>query len=491
MRKVLEIMKSEFNNSKDSVQIVSGVLTLLLSIISLITKVFESKYAIALLLLGLFLIAQRVCKEIISSTKESFGVITQSYSANFIILAKVGKYFSWLFLIFPIYLISTIFLKKEGCETKEAQLGILITSFSVASDDDFSYKLFNLLESELQNVDTLKALKLDQFISVGKAHSTDTIKNYYSKNCLNRGLLVFGKRSDQSRLFDCNIYIHNVYNLNVDSSNMDKNILFLRNPDMLNFSIDSQANIVADFILGLLYYNAGRYHVSRVKFNRAAELSSSYQDTKFKSYCYFFNGNNLLRESKVLEAINSYKEGLLYDSLNAFLHYNLATALLIRLDSSNAYNAYENAKRISSAFLNPLKSYFKQNHGNILHGELNEKGNKKTVNDNAPQISIVNSGGVNESKKIGASEFSVVKFGEKYGVVNSDGKVVVPYEFDFIETHNFNYQGYRFFIVQKAGKFGAVSAKGILEVPTIHPSADYVMGILKVSIDYDPTSVNH
>jgi tetratricopeptide (TPR) repeat protein len=494
VRQITEIIKSEFTKYKDSVQVISGFITVSIAIISLISKVFESKYAIALCLCGLFLIIQRVCKEIIYSKKESFGIVIQTHSIESRSVAKIVKYLSWLLWLFPIYmLLNLVFLKKENCISQGTQFGILITSFTTSNNDDFSYKLFSLLESDLQGADSIKTLQTDNFVSPGKTNFTDTIKNTFSKNCLDHGLLVFGKRSDQSRLFDCNIFINNVYRLNIDSSKInDKGIIFLRNPYVVNFSIDSQANIVSDFIIGLLYYNSGNFESSKQRFKRAIGHSPVEQNTKFKSYCHLFIGNNLIKESKITEAVGYYKSGILYDSLNAFLHYNLAVALLIDLDSSSAFQEYEIANKLNSAFLNPLDHFFRPVKKEIITSGLGKKDNQKNSDKDLGKSSDTLIRNVLNKNVVGLNkEFSVVNQGGKYGIINMQGKIIVPCEFNYISDTLFNYLGYKYFMVQRNGKFGAVSKKGILEVPTIHPSADYVKAILKVSIDYDPPSVNH
>lgn len=495
MKKTLEVFKAINSKNEGLIKFMSGLTTVILSIITFLTKVLETKLNISLFLIGLLIITQRVCKEIINSKREAFGIITATYSKRSILIGKIVKYSSWCLLIFPaVVLINTIIPKKKECNSQMPNLGVLITNFTNSTENDFSYKLFTTLCSKLQDIDTIKPIQVDHFVNLSKLNYQDSLTNTFKKNCVNHGLLVFGKRNEQTKLFDCSIFIHNLTQLKNTSDINKQNILFLQNPDQVNFSLDDQANIVSEFIMGLLFYNSHNYDYSINSFNQVLN-SSSNTHSKIRSFCHFYLGNNLIQQKKTMEAINAYKLGLDLDSLNSFLHYNLGLALAMRSDSLNAFQEFEYAIKLNPKFSNPIKNLITQNSNQI---ELASNISKKISKSSTPETSTTGSQteeirpNINtQTIKRTNAEFAIKNNGTKYGVVDSTGETVITFAFDSIDPKIFDYQGFRFFIVQRGGKYGAMKVRGYLEVPTIHPSADYVRAILKTTIDLAPETLSH
>jgi hypothetical protein len=308
MRKTIEIFKSINSSNEGLIKLTSGLITLMLAIISFLTKVLESKFNIALFLMGLLIIIQRVCKELIYSKRETLGIITESYSKKSILIAKIVKYSSWSLLLFPaIVFIKGIIPQKPECIAPIQNLGILITNFTKSEEDDFSYKLYTTLSGELQDIDSIKPIQVDHFINLNHLNYLDSLTHIFSANCMNHGLLVFGKRNDQSKLFDCSIFIHHLTRLNTTVDITNQNILFLRNPDLVNFSLEKQANIISDFIMGLLFYNSQYYDYSINSFQQVIRQSSTNDHSKVKSFCNLYIGNSLVQQKKITEAVNAYR----------------------------------------------------------------------------------------------------------------------------------------------------------------------------------------
>src|SRR3954464_3634334 len=103
MKKAIAVFKSINSKNEDLIKFASGSIAILLGSISFFTKIFESKYNLIILFIGLFIVIQIICKELIKSKRESFGVITDSYSPNTRFAAKIAKYASWGLLIFPAF----------------------------------------------------------------------------------------------------------------------------------------------------------------------------------------------------------------------------------------------------------------------------------------------------------------------------------------------------------------------------------------------------
>lgn len=245
--------------------------------------------------------------------------------------------------------------------------------------------------------------------------------------------------------------------------------------------------------MGLLFYNSHNYDYSINSFQQVLN-SSSNAHSKIRSICHFYLGNNLIQQNKAMEAISAYKLGLDLDSLNSYLHYNLGLALAMRSDSLNAFQEFEYAIRLNPKFSNPIKNLISQNTNQEIIVSNNPKKSSPipTPETNIHASNKQSDENINKEVLKGTTkEFRIAKKGEKYGVVDSTGETVITFAFDSIDPEIFNYQGFRFFIVQRGGKYGAMKVRGYLEVPTIHPSVDYVRALLKTTIDLAPETLSH
>ena len=145
--------------------------------------------------------------------------------------------------------------------------------------------------------------------------------------------------------------------MNYNLSKIKSNIIYVQNPSLINFSIDYQAEIIAEFILGLLYYNSNNTEISKQKFIHSLSLSPAEENTKFKSYCHLFIGNNYFNELSYDDAIKEYQSGIYFDSLNSYLHFNLGIALLRKQDSIFAYKEFMTASTLNKNLNNPIQAF--------------------------------------------------------------------------------------------------------------------------------------
>lgn len=470
---------------------VSGLVSLGLGIFTFITQLLDKRYAILLFLIGLFFVLQRFFTTIITEKKEVLNFTTEKYSSTAIRWAKFGKLASHIIWIYPIFLIYLFFSSFNTRCNSDSKVGILVTSFSTISDDDFSYKLFHILEDKFQSTDSISIVKADKFINPSGNKYIDTFKRLSNENCISKGLLVFGKRSEQSKLFDCNIYVHNLPNISTDTIRAKRSdILFLQNPDVLNFSIDEQAAKISEFIQGLLYLNGENQELARGCFQRASNISGV-KNNRFISHCMFFIGNSFAKQHNYSEAIKFYKNGLNLDSINAYMHFNLGTVLLLSKDSASAFTEYTFANRINPYFVNPIQNYI---HKKTLpepiivspSPAIENSAAEKEGKEEEEEISNANT--ENKEVKDDTVTFKMFYCNSKIGIKDSKGKTILDCKFDYA-GQPFNYKDHNYFIVGISNKFGAYNLKGQKIVPVIHQSDYRVREFLKLAIDLAPESL--
>lgn len=485
-------IKKSLSYYKDLLQLLIGIISALAGISSLIGQLFESKYSIGIFVIGLFFLTRFLCNKVINSKKKSFDIEVSRYSSNQIKTARIIKIASYFLLALPLLLIIQFFTpKRSACEYNSSKLGIIVTNFTASQNDDFSYKLYDLLQTEIQEVDSIEALRSSKFINTSDSRYIDSIKDNFKDNCLSHGLLVFGKRSEDTKMFDCNLYVGSLtsYHQNTGQFN-NKNVIYLQNPDLINFSIENQAKAIADFILGLLYYNSNNYAASIDKFEAVLSKSNNSNDKKIRSYCYLFIGNNQFMKGDASEAVKSYKSGISYDSTNPYLHYNLSLGYLKSADSIHACIEYNVANKISTHFYNRYMQ-------NIYL--IGRKDKPAVTSKNIPMptknpavqktpISVVAQGHKLNVNNI-ETNFSVVIDNGKFGIISRTKDTIAPCIYDYIEPDVFVCYGKRFFIVKHGEKYGALNEAGKIDIPINHPSVEYVQSIIKMEQEIDTGGV--
>jgi tetratricopeptide (TPR) repeat protein len=494
-------MKVSINNlsktwlKPDTVSIAIGIASAFSGILGIITRFFASGLGIAIIVVGIFFIVRRLLNYVINRKRESFGIQTNYYSARQVKWARISKKASYALWLVPLIALVNAAISTRAC-LDNGKLGIVISSFAAAEQDDFSYKLFHVLSADIDDADTIALMRDERFIDVGKENYMKAIETGLSQHCFGKGLFVFGKRNPTSQMFDCNIYVEKMPAILQKHLASSKNgILYLQNPAVMNFSIDNEAQAVSKFIMGLLFYNAQDYDRVSTEINLALQKQDTSQN-RFKSYCRLFLGNSLLMKGKTTEAVKVFREGISSDETDAYLHYNLATTYMFMDDSASAREEYAQAARLNHQFTNPLRDVelvqtqveeitpdtaigtksvaLQQVTGPVLKKELP----KQEVEDSDPP----------------AREYTIIVFREKYGIVNQAGDTIVPMKYDNIDDNAFILDGRHYFLVELNNKYGALKENGKEEVPVVHPSEEYVKYILKIqhavmkedkSINYD------
>jgi tetratricopeptide (TPR) repeat protein len=485
MENLFTNIKTELGKYKNVIQTITGLISILTGLISLFVSVFNSNLNIAFISIGVFFINLGICNKLIKAQRQSFGVTINRLSNKQVKTVRriiIGSYILWFF---PLYQCITYFQSKSNtCRDSTNNIGLIITSFTNSTNDDFSYKLFTLLETELENADTISTIRTEKFINAGDKTYQDSISQLFSSNCYKKGLLVFGKRSDQSKLFDCSIYFNNFLNINNPIGLQNKKIINLQNPDFINFSIEYQAQAVTDFILGLLYSNSNNLLLSTKKFQHCSSLVSNDDNRKLKAYCSLFIGNNFYKENNYIDAIKYYQLGIKHDPENAYLHFNLATALLDSKDSSNANKEYIVANNLNNKLINPI--------GNIEKLTYKKKGDSADPIISQSKFKIQNpirqgdsnkkKDQIQENNEI-QSDYVKVKINDKYGVLNKSGDTIIKCAYDYVGENICVYKNQLFFIVGSRHLFGALDMSGNLVIPIKYTSAENVISIIQVQMN--------
>ncbi|HTE01479.1 MAG TPA: hypothetical protein VK668_19465 [Mucilaginibacter sp.] len=385
------------------------------------------------------------------------------YSQRLIKILKVGRYLIYIFLLLPTFWVFTFFKSKQSeeelCNETFKKTGLLIASFNGkhAIKEGFTSNLYGRLNSDIQNIDTINLRRLRKFIDEDNSHYLDTIKSTFEENCSRTGLIVFGD-SESENSFNCRIYSYNFLNFSTKgfSRTKDNAIIYIQNPDviktphLINFTIDNEATVVADFIIGLLYNNAGNYTASTNAINKALSENNNHLNKQFIAYCHLFIGNNSFKQKNNSDAIAQYKAGIAADSIIDHLHYNLAVVDRQERKITEANFEYKIAQNLNRKFKSPLreiKVLAKNDVSKILNAKENKKAVKRTStkSDTAKKIIIP----VNWEEHC-----YTIKIKEKYGVINNVGDTIVSCRYDYIESYP--YKNADCFILFLNKKYGAV-----------------------------------
>lgn len=387
----------------------------------------------------------------------------------------------------------------------DPNLGIIVSKFIEEGEDDFSYSLCSSLMSETSEMDTISIIKYDKPVNIFDRSRLDNLKKIFQSHGFARGLLVFGRRSNASLLFDCNIYFDNVLIGSEDSKFSNNNIVFIKNPDVISFSIDKQTEAICHFILGVLKISSMQYVASNVEIRKAIMVNGNEKNTKFLSYCYMLLGNSMQRMNQIDSSKNMFEKAIQLDSTNAFIHYNLASVYLSLSDSIKASYEFAKAHLLNNSFEIPIKpglsgksiplpialnkplrsdtvrtpnKHFTSVDDRTKKNQKSEIANKEPI-ISAPHMVI---------PQVESKEFKIELKDDKYGVINKNGDVILPFIYSSIEE--FIYKSKIYFIVSNDKKFGAVRATGKNIIPVNHQDAKYVKQILTMSVEVEDSKSN-
>ncbi|GAA3973854.1 hypothetical protein GCM10022210_25070 [Mucilaginibacter dorajii] len=342
----------------------------------------------------------------------------------------------------------------ELCSENRKKTNILIANFikkTDGDDDDFSTLLYGKLDSYTQNDDSINLKRIDKYISVNGKEYRDSVGKVFQENCSNTGLLIFGKRKD-SNFFLCRIYSQNFFNQKTRYFYREnKNIIYIENPDILDFSIKSEVKIISTFIMGLLRYHNNDFESSNKLIDSALRLNKNKDDQQFVTICHLFKGDNFIRSNQPLKAVAEYQCGLLSDPNNLYLHHNLGVIYLKLGKEKDAKVEFETAKRINKGAKDSIISiypiYLSKKRPIKKDSFFIRRDSGTIIGDILPKRK-------GQLKDWAKEECNVFYDNGNYGVMNNNGDTIVRGRYKSIEK--FIYKNVDCFITFSGYKYGIV-----------------------------------
>lgn len=211
----------------------------------------------------------------------------------------ISKYRLLTFLIIIFLVLTELFSKyylskNENCEQSNKNYGILISDFNADVNGEFTSKIFNVLSNKLMDFDTFSIVKTYASVEISNNKEYTTLDSMFYLKCYNKGILAYGNWNFDTKLFDCNLYLKNFIPRFDTISVAKNNIIYIENPDFINFSINKQADLVTDFILSLIFYQQQLYTQSNEILNKIINNYGS-QDEGIKNTALKIKGHNLIK----------------------------------------------------------------------------------------------------------------------------------------------------------------------------------------------------
>lgn len=219
--------------------------------------------------------------------------------------------------------------KNTPCTFKGVPIGVVVSKFA-PSDDNFSRMVHsNLVEKNLDDsIYTVERVDKFYFDRVTKSHFKVDIDSL----CLNSGLIISGIWNSDDRAFDTKIRFHNFATDLIKGRSFKNSTLPIRNPNIEEFSIDNQAEILSDFIYALLSYYENDFAKAKEGFMNVLAMNKNERNNRFISYCHTFLGNIYVNDQPQ-KAYEQYKRA--YDNYN--LNHSAHSNLIFSLFSSKNY----------------------------------------------------------------------------------------------------------------------------------------------------------
>ncbi|WP_413318799.1 tetratricopeptide repeat protein [Mucilaginibacter sp. Mucisp84] len=395
-----------------------------------------------------------------SAKKKQQGFANSDYySKPEINIAKFGRISVFFLLLIPLYFIKiqiTVYQNHKKsldqiCGENLKKTGLLITNFAQPKEDDgFSSTLYGKLNSDLQNIDTIQLKLLGKYILETSPNYLDTIKNTFEENCSKSGLIVYGNRKNMQ--FNCRIYSLNFLKFTSKAFNRtkDSTIIYIQNPNIINFTVEEEANVISEFLHGLLFYHAGAYELSNKAMHGALRLNTNPKNKQFISICHLFIGNSFVNQGQTSAAINSYKDGISVEPSNSYLHYNLAAIYNSSKDIAEAFKEYQIAAQLNHQLKNPLQ---KVTSPETSTSKVELK--KTTIKDQQKKRDTLRVlyKAENTTLTTGDQHWFIISKNQKYGIINDKGDTISNCKFDEIDYMYFKKA--HCFIGQIGKRYGA------------------------------------
>jgi len=456
-----------FENHSKKIEIVFGIIGVFSSISGFVWKwlniyVFISLFALISFVALRFYVRKN--HEIFMARKRIFiNIVAFSILAT----TPISLYFSF---VKPI----------KKCSQPNKDLGVIITKFSNEKSDDFSYSLTSNISDLMNNNRAAAIAFVDTFLNQEFNINPEKSGELITENCFNKGIIVFGKRSEGSKLFDCTIYISKNLKSEYVEKELDQNrVIRLKNPDLIEFSIDNQSIVVAELVVAILDFYEKKYSLAAEKLNKLESSGLLNEHKELLTLCKMFKANAYLGNSDLNSSADSYKEILISHPNLAIVNYNYAMLNLAQGDSSIALNYFQIAKSIDSSLINPLEgksigltngvnNETEKTKENLSNNLSISSFNQETLEPESPATSPAaskpaepNSEASQEKKK---NNFYYENcFSSKICVFDSKGKRTGIYDYLYPVEKLVN--GDTFYYVMKEGSWGIMDNYGRLIIP--------------------------
>src|SRR5437868_9566924 len=95
----------------------------------------------------------------------------------------------------------------------------------------------------------------------------------------------------------------------------DEELIFIRNPKIIDLGPEVQADEISKFIIGLLHFNAGRFNQTQTCMSSAITnaTNSTRNAKKFVGQCQLYLGGSYVKQRQFDKAQAEYEKGLKAD----------------------------------------------------------------------------------------------------------------------------------------------------------------------------------
>ena len=479
-----------FENHSKKIEILFGIIGVLSSVSGFVWKwlnvfVFISLFALIAFISFRFYLRNR--KENFSKGKLIFLNIIA-----YTILASI-----------PFSLYHSFVKPSKKCNQSTTEIGVLITKFSNEISDDFSYSLTNSISELLTSHSNISIAFVDTFLNQEFNINPEKSGDLITENCFKKGIVVFGKRSEDSKLFDCTIFVSKNLKSEYVEKELEKNrIIRLKNPDLIEFSIDNQSTVVAELVIAILDFYNQNYSAAAEKLNKLESSGLLNEHKELLSLCKIYKANAYLGNSDLSSSSESYKEIILAHPELPIVNYNYAMLNLAQGDSLTAQTYFEIAQKLDSNLNNPLegiaiKTESVTNEGSVPEINLTDKstmsGNASVSNKNlesqskpissqAQPTSESKPSPQNKDNQNQKNKFYFENcFYSKICVFDARGKRTGIYDYLYQVEKLVN--GESFYYVMKEGSWGIIDNYGRLIIPPNHESPNEALKSLAPFLD--------
>jgi tetratricopeptide (TPR) repeat protein len=358
---IVKEIKAQIARFTTELGILVGFLAICIALVSNISEAFNSQKILIVVGVGLCVIILRVCYRIRNPEKDAEGQPKTHYSEKQ--KRWAGRAMVIICILVPVSISAVVFGNLD-----KKEFAIIVTPFDEPKDP-FSDALFRNIGKykKAKGFDSIQARFHDEFLKRKDDKSTTIISKIFENEGSNRGLLVFGARSAEKdeKFFNCYIYINNLSKLGVDStmidrSESDKQVIYMLNPLFIEFEYSTQAEIVADFIMGLLYIHSDQLQKAEETFTLikggVSQGNTGIKVSKqLRSNCDYWLGDIYSKKEQYEEAINAYTDAGKYDTANAFILNRLAILQLqYKKDTAQAYELFMKAHEVDASIPVPI-----------------------------------------------------------------------------------------------------------------------------------------